>query len=79
MAPIPTTNCTGCQLEGKTRCGACFKSTGEIVRYCGPECQKTMWKVHRYYCGKPPALFFQPPLEKYEYIHSLFLSASESD
>lgn len=78
MTPIlPTTKCSGCHLDGKTRCGACFKSTGQLVRYCGPECQATMWKVHRHYCGKPPAIFYQPSLEKYEVSLNTLYNASE--
>jgi MYND finger len=38
---------TGCPNEGSMVCGAC-----KMVKYCGKECQKLDWKVHKQTCSK---------------------------
>lgn len=68
--------CVGCELEAKVQCGACHK-IGVEVHYCGAKCQRTLWKVHRHYCGKPAGIFYQPPLEKYEVSITLLSRTSE--
>lgn len=78
MSRVPSTLCAGCELDGKVRCGACHKA-GVEVRYCGAKCQRTLWKVHRHYCGKPADIFYQPPLEKYEVSITTLKRASEFD
>ncbi len=42
------TICSNCGKEGKLRCSRC-----QEIFYCGQECQKTGWKVHKAICFPP--------------------------
>ncbi|KAF5234485.1 hypothetical protein FAUST_7573 [Fusarium austroamericanum] len=49
---LPCANCppdgVGCQKVGKSSCGNC-----RLVVYCGPECQKAHWPIHKLDCKSP--------------------------
>eukprot|EP00026_Physarum_polycephalum_P009439 Phypoly_transcript_09563.p2 GENE.Phypoly_transcript_09563~~Phypoly_transcript_09563.p2 ORF type:complete len:162 (+),score=14.83 Phypoly_transcript_09563:291-776(+) len=40
--------CAQCQKPGTKKCALC-----QSVFYCGRECQKSHWKVHKKACNKP--------------------------
>ncbi|KAJ6520960.1 hypothetical protein B0H19DRAFT_1146758 [Mycena capillaripes] len=43
--PIPHAECGGCKKEAKTMCSSC-----RAVSYCGTDCAKAQWPVHKLSC-----------------------------
>lgn len=73
--------CTVCWIPATSLCGRC-----ELVRYCGPGCQKYDWEKHKVFCGADAypaknqtaksyrALFFPVDEEKPRFIEVSFES-----
>lgn len=81
MSTTPTTLCAGCEKEGKVRCTGCHKS-GILTRYCSIECQKLLWRTHKYHCGKHNGLFVHPDVTKeelYEFAGLLLIAEGEKE